>query len=138
MTGKTAFLFDSMPKRRNFIIFCGGFLLLLFWSAARLIEYFSHGLGLPCVFRTLTGFLCPGCGNTHAMIALSHGDFLAGLYYNPLYPLEFAYLIWLFVYAGRNFVLNGRFAYAGRLLPVDLLMLVIVVAWWPLRNLLAL
>ena len=28
----------------------------------------------PCVFRALTGFLCPGCGATRALHHLLHGD----------------------------------------------------------------
>src|SRR5688572_8141258 len=28
----------------------------------------------PCVFRALTGLLCPGCGATRAMHHLLHGD----------------------------------------------------------------
>ena len=37
----------------------------------------------PCMFHTLTGFSCPGCGCTRAVIALLHGDLLASVRYNP-------------------------------------------------------
>ena len=37
----------------------------------------------PCTFRMLTGLLCPGCGNTHAVLCLLHGDLLLSLAYNP-------------------------------------------------------
>ena len=37
----------------------------------------------PCLFHTLTGFSCPGCGCTRAVIALLRGDFLQSLCYNP-------------------------------------------------------
>ncbi len=38
----------------------------------------------PCIFRKATGIYCPGCGSTRALRALSQGDFLAALRYNPL------------------------------------------------------
>lgn len=41
---------------------------------------------LPCIFRTLTGYYCPGCGGTRACIALLHGHFLRSLLYHPVVP----------------------------------------------------
>lgn len=32
------------------------------------------GLSLPCPFRYLTGYLCPGCGITTMFLALGEGD----------------------------------------------------------------
>src|SRR5690606_39034263 len=37
-----------------------------------------------CVFLTLTGFYCAGCGATRALHALVHGDFTRALAMNPL------------------------------------------------------
>lgn len=37
----------------------------------------------PCLFHTLTGFSCPGCGCTRAVIALLQGDILQSICYNP-------------------------------------------------------
>ncbi|HVJ39165.1 MAG TPA: DUF2752 domain-containing protein [Stenotrophomonas sp.] len=39
---------------------------------------------LPCLFRTLTGFYCPGCGMTRALHALVHLDLVTALRMNPL------------------------------------------------------
>ena len=42
---------------------------------------------LPCLFRELSGWYCPGCGTTRALHALAHGD-LAGVWaMNPLLPV---------------------------------------------------
>lgn len=38
----------------------------------------------PCLFRTLTGFYCPGCGMTRALHALVHLDLVTALRMNPL------------------------------------------------------
>ena len=42
------------------------------------------GLGVPCPFRALTGWLCPLCGGTHMAEALLRGDVPAAWLANPL------------------------------------------------------
>lgn len=62
------------------------FLLPFFMLLALLFHqgYSIPGVLLPpCMFHTLTGFSCPGCGCTRAVIALLHGDILQSLCYNP-------------------------------------------------------
>lgn len=42
-------------------------------------------LPLPqCRFHQLTGFLCPACGNTRAVLALLQGHPLRSIGYNPM------------------------------------------------------
>lgn len=53
---------------------------------------FTH-LGIPCPFRTITGWLCPGCGITHMLIALIHLDFHTAYLENPFLLLTFPFLI---------------------------------------------
>jgi hypothetical protein len=38
---------------------------------------------LPCPFHSITGVKCPGCGMTHACIALARGDIAMAWNYNP-------------------------------------------------------
>lgn len=43
------------------------------------------GNALPaCTIRRFTGLLCPGCGNTHAVLSLLQGDLLSSFRYNPI------------------------------------------------------
>ena len=39
---------------------------------------------LPCVFYTVFGLYCPGCGGTRAIVALLHGNLLQSLWYHPV------------------------------------------------------
>lgn len=44
---------------------------------------------IPCMFRTLTGFKCPGCGITHMLVAELQLDFAQAYAANPaLYLLQ--------------------------------------------------
>lgn len=38
----------------------------------------------PCVFRSLTGYLCPGCGITRALHHILHGRFVEAFHYNAM------------------------------------------------------
>ncbi|CAI3305346.1 hypothetical protein CIRMBP1230_01144 [Enterococcus cecorum] len=53
---------------------------------------FTH-LGIPCPFRTITGWLCPGCGITHMSIALIQLDFHTAYLENPFLLLTLPFLI---------------------------------------------
>lgn len=41
------------------------------------------GPGIPCPFHLVTGFLCPGCGITTMLVALSRLDIQAAFRANP-------------------------------------------------------
>jgi hypothetical protein len=53
----------------------------------------THGFYPVCLFHSLTGLNCPGCGSTRALYALLHGDFRLALKDNALFVLTFAALI---------------------------------------------
>jgi hypothetical protein len=38
----------------------------------------------PCVFRAITGWLCPGCGSARAIHAMMHGQLEMAFVANPL------------------------------------------------------
>ena len=56
------------------------------------------GIGVPCLFRTMTGRLCPFCGMTHALGELSKGHFAQAMSYNALsltlFPVMLIYIGW--------------------------------------------
>ena len=95
-----------------------------------------QGIGIPCLFRLATGWLCPGCGNSRAVLALLRLDITAALQYNMLFPLEFFYLGWVLFHCVAAYLKGGRFAYRSTHLWMDIAILAILLLWWPLRNLL--
>ena len=40
--------------------------------------------GIPCLFHTLTGLQCPGCGVSRMLLSLLQLDFAAAWHYHPL------------------------------------------------------
>ncbi len=65
------------------------------------------GMFLPCPFRLLTGWWCPGCGLTRAVHHLFRGDLGQALRFNAfvfliLAGLAAAWLSWLVAKAGRT------------------------------------
>lgn len=61
--------------RKIIFIVLGGLILLF---------CLNFGIYVPCLFRKVTGFYCPGCGITRMVIACFQFDFYQAFRYNPL------------------------------------------------------
>ena len=88
----------------------------------------------PCLFRALTGYLCPGCGTLRALHQLLNGNVAAAFRLNPLTMLLLPYL----GYAGTSSALEIVF---GRALPRVFIrpayiwmLLAVILLFWILRN----
>ena len=75
---------NSTSKKRLYKLLarCTAVLLagLLYYLIVRIT-----GKGIPCMYYTLTGFYCPGCGMTRMMMALMRLDFVAAFHYQPVF-----------------------------------------------------
>ena len=114
--------------------------LLLALAALAAVAVFyalaQQGIGIPCPLRLITGWECPGCGNSRAALSLMRGDIRAALGFNLLFPLEFGYLGWVLISCCVSYLKGGRFSYAPKRAWVDAVILAVILLWWPLRNLL--
>lgn len=64
---------------------------LLFMSVLLVVLTRILGISLAdvmpgCLFLRLTGYYCPGCGGTRAVMSLFQGDFLHSFLYHPVVP----------------------------------------------------
>ena len=92
-----------------------------------------------CLTRILTGFDCPGCGMTRALVSLAHGDLAGALAFHPLVPVVAALLVGLFAALtleaafGRSLRVEGR-----QLNRVALFLLALFLLTWVIRTCLTL
>lgn len=77
---------EKIKTDENILYLIGWILLLLvvlLAAAVKLLPGFSLMSLPPCLFHLLTGFYCPGCGGTRALLALGKGKVFASLLLHP-------------------------------------------------------
>lgn len=52
--------------------------------------------GIPCIFRSFTGLLCPSCGGTRCLYYFLRFDFFCSIQYHAIYFLLFLYIIFIY------------------------------------------
>lgn len=88
----------------------------------------------PCLFRTLTGLYCPGCGTRSALIQLSQGKLYAAWRLNPLTILALPALL-LFTVSQALTAIRGRSLPRLFLAPSLVWgIFCLILAFWILRN----
>lgn len=65
------------------------------------------GLAVPCPFRAVTGWMCPGCGVTRLCLALLRWDWAAAWDANPVLLLMLPVLAVLGVRLAARYVREG-------------------------------
>ncbi|HZY90519.1 MAG TPA: DUF2752 domain-containing protein [Gemmataceae bacterium] len=88
-----------------------------------------------CLFHTVTGLHCPGCGTTRCLHALLHGQFRQAAAYNALALLALPFLLFWAARWGLAFLRGVPLR--ARPLPAwaYVALVAVVLAFWVLRNL---
>ena len=126
---------ETNIKKRIFRLTALTFLSLLGIVLIYLLYHFT-GIGYKCPVFEITGFKCAGCGNTHALQSLLHLDIMKSFSYNYIYPIEMLYILWVYIISAKNYIKRGKFNYMPPCRMLDIIILIIVVLWIPLRNVL--
>lgn len=87
-----------------------------------------------CLFLTLSGCKCPGCGTQRAIHCLLNLDFAGAIHYNAFLLFAIPVMSLYFI----DYVSGERFARFHNFLNsrvVILAVLIAVLVWWVLRNL---
>ncbi|MEO7678837.1 MAG: DUF2752 domain-containing protein [Verrucomicrobiota bacterium] len=85
-----------------------GIRLIAFLAAlivAAVLYFFSpaqYAFYPRCIFHSLTGLACPGCGALRAVHQLLHGNISAAFDFNPLFVLVLFLSPFFFLHAKRN------------------------------------
>lgn len=75
------------------LVFVAGGLLLMY----RLLPLPYEKLMVPCIFYSLSGLYCPGCGGTRAVSALLHGRILTSFVCHPLVSYTAILGVWFLI-----------------------------------------
>ena len=90
----------------------------------------AYGFYPRCVFKSATGWDCPGCGTTRALHHLLHGRFAEAFHYNPMLfaMMGVAFCALPSVARGEQprFLMQPWFAWTA---------FAVLMAWWIGRNL---
>lgn len=92
------------------------------------------GIGIPCVFYQITGFMCPSCGVTRMIKAMASLEFSQAFAYNQVLFVTWPVLIAIFIYSEVNYIKNGTRA-IGKLNYVLWAEIVLLLAFGIIRNL---
>lgn len=91
------------------------------------------GWSLPCPIKAITGFSCPGCGITHAALALAHGDLAGAFAANPALLTASPLLLGLLIRDEAVWIHSGHAPVVPDWLSLLLLLYFLVFTVW--RNL---
>ena len=94
------------------------------------------GFGIPCIFRVVTGFKCPGCGVSRMLMALLQLDLKGAFLENRVLFVLLPLLVFIILRAAYLYVTqkkpgNTAAAITKILYPA---LIVILLLWGVLRN----
>lgn len=119
---------NSRKLKISFFIIAAGAILLLYFFVEP-----KDGNLPKCVFHEITGLYCPGCGVQRSFHALLKGDILEAFDFNLLFILFLPLIVYFIIiflldkkHAPSSFIYKKKFS---------ILVLVIVLGFWLLRNL---
>lgn len=103
--------------------------LFLIGSGILYLKVISPALGfhIPCIFRHVTGFYCPGCGMTRASLAILEGDIYQSFRFNMLIFILLPLFILFYVLEKKGKVKASK--------SLMFAMLTLTLAFGVLRNL---
>lgn len=85
--------------------------VILAVGATYLLFVLLTGIGIPCVFNKLTGWLCPACGVSRMIISAVKLDFVAAFHYNPFLFVNAPVILFCLIYPDIAYVKHGCRSY---------------------------
>ncbi len=96
---------------------------------------FATGIYIPCPFRLATGFKCPGCGISHAIIALVHGNISEAWTQNPFILCIGPFLLAYALYRAGKYVKDNDTHYRPWEIALLTILFLSAISFGILRNL---
>lgn len=113
MKKKNTFIRLLHQKDPDAILYLIGLIVALtILSVIVLVNLISHiaKFNLPdgCMFRSIFGIYCPGCGGTRAFISLIHGDFISAIYYHPFVVYAFPIILVFYISQSLRYITDDK------------------------------
>ncbi len=122
-----------MKSRVLKVIFIVILLVLILYGYYFLNLYYNFSI--PCLFREVTGYYCPGCGITRCLFSIINGNFYQAFCYNRLVFISLPFLGFYVVYSIYLYVFNKNDKIICRVPKVVWnLLLVVVILFGVVRN----
>lgn len=112
------------------VILTGAVVLIVFYA---LVDPGASPFMPKCLFHTITGMKCPGCGSQRAVHALLNGDIRAAWDYNALIVAGLIPAA-LYIYAEITRVRHPKLYATLNSLAAVIIVAVVIVAWGVGRN----
>ena len=94
----------------------------------------KHDVFPRCLFNSLTGYYCPGCGSQRAVHSLLHLDFAGVVSYNFLFLPGILLIVYHYVHPVLNKSFNWKLPNILYNKHTPWIILTVVVIFWILRN----
>ncbi len=105
------------------------FLGLTYYFITQLFNFY-----IPCVFNSITGLLCPGCGITTACIAVIEFRFIDAIYANLGMMIISPILLFLIAKLWILWILDKRDKNSKVTESLAFLCVIILIVWSVIRN----
>lgn len=93
-----------------------------------------HNLFPRCVFNSITGYYCPGCGSQRALHSLLHLDFAGVVSYNFLFLPAALLILYHYLHPVFNRIFKWKLPNIFYFKSTPFIILGVVVIFWILRN----
>ncbi|MGI6108357.1 MAG: DUF2752 domain-containing protein [Eubacteriaceae bacterium] len=89
-----------------------------------------------CDFYRMTGFYCPGCGGTRAVLALLSGDFAGAFLFHPFVPYLFVTGGWFCGRCALHWCVPGKVSYPQFSQKWIWIGIAVILVQWIVKNIL--
>ncbi len=107
--------------------------IILTAGVAYFIFVMLTGIGIPCLFYTVTGWQCPACGISRMLIALARLDLTAAYSYNQFLFINLPVILLCLIWSDIKYVRVGDRS-LGRLNIILWIETVMALAFGVVRN----
>ena len=121
-----------MKDRLKKVIVRNLIFLTIFISYYLFFTYIN--IGIPCIFKLITGYDCSGCGITRCLFSLVKLNIKEAFYYNELVTIFIVPFIIIYIYYDYCYVYDKKNKLKNYINKISIYFLIIVILFGILRN----